>query len=124
MTRKSQRVLLILAVVAVSLGGLGMGSRYWSHGVPGQIDFLFQAVAGLSEKSQEHDESIELIVAHISELTASLCEFYGEEPHPGFCGPPSSPCIPGSCDTHNVDPCEVNPDLPGCSASEPEEPGG
>jgi len=123
MTRKNYRPLLILAVVALSLGGLGMGSRYWSHAVPGQIDFLFQAVAGLSEKSQEHDEAIELVVAHIDELKASLCEFYGQEPHPSFCGPPPSPGIPGSSDTHNVDPCEVNPAQQGCSGvQEPEEP--
>jgi len=123
MTRKIQRVLLILAVMAVSLGGLGMGSRYWSQGVPGHIDFLFQAVAGLSEKSQEHDEAIELIAAHISELTASLCEFYGEESHPGFCGPPSAPCVDGVCDTENVHPCEIDPTLPGCSDPAPDVPG-
>lgn len=102
---------MILALVALCVGIVGAGAVYRSRGVPGEIQFLFQAVAGLSEKSQEHDEKIRLIVAHIRDLKASLCDFHSTEPMPDFCGPDQFECVPGICDSEFHDPCIDQPGL-------------
>jgi hypothetical protein len=118
MTGKNRRGLLILALVVLCLGVLA-GRLYGSQGVPGQLEFLFQVVEDLAEESEDHDEKIELIVAHIGELKASLCEFYGDGPRPSFCGldGPDSDCVPGICDTqHEGDPCESANPPPTCDA--------
>jgi hypothetical protein len=112
---------MILALVALGVGILGAGAVYRSHGVPGQIQFLFHAVAGLSERSEENEEDIGLIVAHIRLMKESLCEIHEAEA-PGFC---DTDCVEGICDTTGEgDACEgPNPpancdlpddDCPGC----------
>lgn len=119
MVKRHRRGLVILALGALCVGILGVGALYRSRGVPEQLHILFQAVAALSERSQEHDEQIQMIVDHIGDLKASLCEFHGAGSSPDFCGPggPTSDCVPGICDieipTH---PCDAFPPPPGCDS--------
>jgi hypothetical protein len=125
--KRYRRTLLILSLVALCIGVLGAGGHYWSRGVPMQLQVLFQSVAALSEKSEVHDEHIQLIVADFGELKASLCAFYGTGPRPDVCAPdgtPISECVVGICDTTGEgDPCEGPNPPSSCGNPDPGGPG-
>ena len=115
MERRPQRWLLILTLLAVSIGIIGAGFHFRSRGVIGfiqaEMQFLAEDVGELSERSQEHDEQIQLIVDHIRDLKASICDLPGSGPLPDFCG--VSTCVPGICEIR-PDPCEALGLPPGC----------
>jgi hypothetical protein len=110
MLKRHRRGLVILTLGALCVGNLGAGYR--SRGVPGQIEFLFQALVGLAEKSQDNAETIQLLVARIDELEARLCEFHGE----GSIVCPAT-CPVGICTHPEGDPCESENPPPACDAS-------
>jgi hypothetical protein len=125
--KRYRRTLLILSLVPLCIGVLGAGGHYWSRGVPMQLQVLFQSVAALSEKSEVHDEHIQLIVADFGELKASLCAFYTTGPRPDVCAPdgtPISECVVGICDTTGEgDPCEGPNPPSSCGNPDPGGPG-
>ena len=111
MGRTHRRWLLIPAMLVLCIGIIGASHRFGRRGIVGliqdEIALLFETVEELSEASYEHDEQIELIVLHIRDMKASLCDIHDTEPLPDFC---ASPCVIGICDTViEPDPCEANP---------------
>ena len=103
-----RRSLLVFALIAAGTWILGAGYSSRHPGVVGQIDLLLEAVETLTEVSGEHDEDIQLIVSHIRDLKASLCDLHGAEALPGIC---ESTCVPGICDTVPDDPCVTHPEM-------------
>ena len=128
MMKRYRRTLLILSLVALCIGVLGAGGHFRSRGVPMQLQVLYQSVAALSEKSEVHDEHIQLIVDDFGDLKASLCAFYGTGPSPDLCGPdgkPISKCVVGICNTTDEgDACEGPNPPASCGNPDDGVPGG
>ena len=108
-----RRWILISIMLVLCIGIIGAGYGFGPRGIVGfiqaQIEDLDKSVGDLSELSLEHDEQIQLIVSHIRDMKASLCEIHDTEPRPAFC---SSTCVPGICDTDlPPHPCDANPEL-------------